>query len=68
MDKHQWDKELYPNSCEMAGICCESLPWKEFEQQCLSGKCECDKGQRVMIDILNQILAELKEPDVKRLG
>ena len=57
----------HPNRCVLDGICMGTVTMKELWQECLDGKPKCDKGQRVMIELLNDILAELREINA-RLG
>ena len=66
MSGYSDDGSLFPNACKLAGVCHDSIPWDEFKAECLSGKKQCDKSQRVMIDLLDNILGELKSLDVER--
>ena len=61
-------REAFPDHCSLEFVCRKTLPSEELHEQCIRGKAVCDKGQRAMIHLLNDILAELRELNAKISG
>ena len=58
------DDKIYPDKCPLFDICLDNLAGEDFKE-CSHGKNQCNKSQKVLIGLLNDILAELREPGAK---
>ena len=56
--------EIYPNKCPLFDICKDNLQGTNYSE-CKSGNKQCTKDKQVIIGLLNDILAELREPGKK---
>lgn len=61
-------REMYPDACRLHSVCCDSVPYDVFKNECLQGKNRCSKYQMVVIDLLDDLLGELRSLDVPRRG